>query len=50
MQDLVEISKSTTDSWGNATVFIGNQPGGYKVSEIPSMYSTDIVIHLNVFS
>ncbi|XP_038573588.1 MAM and LDL-receptor class A domain-containing protein 1 [Micropterus salmoides] len=31
VQDLVEISKSTTDSWGNATVFIGNQPGGYKL-------------------
>lgn len=31
-KDLLEISKKQTDSWENATVFIGNQPGGYKVS------------------
>lgn len=36
-EDLMEISKSKTDGWENATAFIGNQPGGYKVSEIPCM-------------
>ncbi|XP_063741755.1 MAM and LDL-receptor class A domain-containing protein 1-like [Eleginops maclovinus] len=28
-QELLHISKSRTDSWKNATAFIGNQPGGY---------------------
>lgn len=30
---LLEFSKSKTDGWENATAFIGNQPGGYKVSK-----------------
>ncbi|KAI3374795.1 hypothetical protein L3Q82_021349, partial [Scortum barcoo] len=30
-ENLVEISKRKTDGWENATVFIGNQPGGYKL-------------------
>ncbi|XP_028283475.1 MAM and LDL-receptor class A domain-containing protein 2 [Parambassis ranga] len=30
-KDLLEISKSKTDDWENATAFIGNQPGGYKL-------------------
>lgn len=33
----IEFSKSKTDGWKSATAFIGNQPGGYKVSEIPCM-------------
>lgn len=34
-KDLLEISKSKTDGWENSTVFLGNQPGGYKVSGKP---------------
>ncbi|XP_044077011.1 MAM and LDL-receptor class A domain-containing protein 1 isoform X2 [Siniperca chuatsi] len=30
-KDLLEISKSKTEVWENATAFIGNQPGGYKL-------------------
>lgn len=34
MKDLLKISKPKTHGWENATVFIGNQPGGYKVSKV----------------
>ncbi|TKS79616.1 LDL-receptor class A domain-containing protein 2 Skeletal organic matrix MAM and [Collichthys lucidus] len=30
-RDLLEISRTQTDGWENATAFIGNQPGGYKL-------------------
>lgn len=30
---LLDISKSSTKGWENSTVFIGNQPAGYKVSK-----------------
>ncbi|XP_014854147.1 PREDICTED: MAM and LDL-receptor class A domain-containing protein 2-like [Poecilia mexicana] len=30
-RNLLEISKRETDGWENATAFIGNQPGGYKL-------------------
>lgn len=32
-KDLLEISKTKTHGWENATVFIGNQPKEYKVSK-----------------
>lgn len=31
--DLLGVSGETND-WKNATAFIGNQPGGYKVSNV----------------
>lgn len=36
-KDLLEISKPNTQVWETATVFIGNQPGGYKVSKVHFM-------------
>ena len=32
-EELMPVSDSNTDVWNNATAFIGNRPGGYKVSE-----------------
>lgn len=37
VKDLLEISKSKSDGWENATAFIGNQPRGYNVREISYM-------------
>lgn len=40
-KNLLTISKSETDGWENATVFIGNQPEGYKVSK----WNTLLALH-----
>lgn len=32
-EELMPLSDSNTGGWDNATAFIGNRPGGYKVSE-----------------
>ncbi|KAG7228996.1 hypothetical protein INR49_013229 [Caranx melampygus] len=39
-KELLEISESSSDAWKKATVFIGNQPGGYKLqfSLYPSIF------------
>lgn len=34
-ETLLEIVDLKTDDWETGTVLIGNQPGGYKVSQIP---------------
>nr|XP_020447005.1 MAM and LDL-receptor class A domain-containing protein 1-like isoform X2 [Monopterus albus] len=45
-KDLLDISKSMTDGWENATAFIGNQPAGYKVlfSLSPSFLGTSDIM------
>nr|XP_033506790.1 MAM and LDL-receptor class A domain-containing protein 1 [Epinephelus lanceolatus] len=43
-KELLKISKSYTEGWENATAFIGNQPGGYKLRlsfKLPFMEASD---------
>lgn len=40
VKTLLEISKSRTDGWENATAFVGNYPGSYKVGEVSRIVST----------
>lgn len=37
--DLLHFSKSQTNGWEKATTVLGNQPGGYKVSEVIFCFS-----------
>lgn len=47
VKNLLEISKSKTDGWENATAFVGNFPGSYKVGEVycfVSLHTVFIVV------
>lgn len=44
--ELMSLSKAKTEGWENAMAFIGNQPGGYKVSCVSSricIYNLDLL-------
>ncbi|XP_047444387.1 MAM and LDL-receptor class A domain-containing protein 2 isoform X2 [Mugil cephalus] len=47
VKKILQISKSKTDVWENATAFIGNQPGGYKLLftfNPPFMVNKDVML------
>ncbi|KAM8850746.1 MAM and LDL-receptor class A domain-containing protein 1 isoform 2-T2 [Spinachia spinachia] len=43
-QPLLELSKIKTNGWENATVFIGNQPGGYKLQFSRRPVASDLML------